>query len=105
MGRTVAFAARSPLGANKVIAADESTALIVNQAGVGKTYGAGSIYFVEYVSQMADTVMPGSPLSIGNVKILRQPVSDATFDVKNWQIPTPTKTISVVNGVINMDPY
>lgn len=109
MGRTVAFAARSPLGANKVIAANESSALIVNQAGIGTVYGidSASVYFVEYVAQGSDVVLSGSPLSIATAKILRLAKS-GTFNVAAgdwWNLVSPTKTVSIVNGAFSVDPY
>jgi cyanophycinase len=106
MGRLLAFLARmmrerdtpTVLG----IAANEKTAVLVDDRGMAHVVGAGPAYFV-LADHFPDRALPGQPLTYCGYKVWRAPAG-TSFDL----IHTPRtgfKVVDVNEGVILGDPY
>jgi cyanophycinase len=106
MGRLLAFIARILRNEHVDhflgIAANERTAVLVDQRGLATVIGEGPAYFVlgDHFPEKAE---PGRPLTYCGFKIWRAP-SGLAFDLAHYP-PTGYKTIDVNDGVILSDPY
>ena len=106
IGRTFAFLARqirdgktkSVLGA----AADRETSMLLDKKGLALISGKGPAYFI-LADHMPEVCEPNKPLTYSNFKIWKVDAG-GTFDLKN-RPDTGYYTRSVVNGVIDQDPY
>jgi len=106
LGRLVTFLARLA-AENKVwpargIGIDEGTALVVDERGVGKVLGTGSVYLVD-TSEKPSVCKPCAPLSIEHVRV-RKLTAGEHFDVVHW-VGTDgvTSELAVRKGVL-VDP-
>jgi cyanophycinase len=106
MGRLFAFIARQLrerdardfLG----IAANERTAVLVDDRGMAHVLGEGPAYFV-LGDHFPENALPGQPLTYCGYKIWRAP-SGLSFDLRH-RPPTGFYTVDVNEGVILRDPY
>lgn len=106
MGRTLVFIARliQDQVASSVlsIAVNERTSVVVNPSGVATVMGEGPAFFI-LGDHLPEVCQPRTPLTYSNYKIWRVETGQ-TFDLRNR--PTSGYYLrSVVNGVINGDPY
>jgi cyanophycinase len=106
MGRLFAFVARqlrdTPAPEFLGIAANERTAVLVDDRGVAQVLGEGPAYFVlgDHVPERA---LPGQPLTFCGFKIWRAP-SGLAFDLRH-RPAMGFYTVDVNDGVILRDPY
>jgi cyanophycinase len=108
MGRLFAFLARqikdgisqTALG----IASNESTSVVVDQAGIATVTGNGNgiAYFV-LADHLPEVCVPNSPLTFSNYKIWKV-AQGQTFDLQN-RPSTGFYIISVNNGQLSENPY
>lgn len=106
MGRLLAFLARMMRERNETaflgIAANERTAVLVDDRGMAHVTGEGPAYFV-LADHFPEQALPGQPLTYCGFKIWRAP-SGTSFDL----LHTPRmgfKVVDVNEGVILSDPY
>lgn len=106
IGRTFAFLAReiqdrktkSILG----VAADRETSVLLDKNGLATVSGKGPVYFI-LADHLPEVCKPGIPLTYSNFKLWKMDAG-STFDLKN-RPTTGHYTRSVVDGVIDNDPY
>ena len=106
MGRTMAFVARQiqdgKAASALAIAVNEVTSVVVDKNGMATVMGDGPAYFV-LGDHLPEVCRPRTPLTFSNFKIWKV-LPGGTFDLRN----RPTSGFylrSVVNGVIDADPY
>jgi cyanophycinase len=106
MGRLFAFIARQLREGNTAdflgIAADERTAVLVDNRGIAQVVGNGPAYFV-LGDHFPEVALPGQPLTYCGFKIWRAP-SGLSFDLRH-RPAYGFYTVDVVNGVLSRDPY
>lgn len=106
MGRLMTFIARQlrelPVDSFLGIAANEKTAVLVDDRGLATVVGQGPAYFV-LGDHFPERTLPGQPLTYCGFKIWRAP-SGLAFDLAH-RPPTGFTTIDVNDGVILQNPY
>jgi len=106
MGRLLAFIARQlrelPVDSFLGIAANEKTAVLVDDRGLATVVGQGPAYFV-LGDHFPERTLPGQPLTYCGFKIWRAP-SGLAFDLVH-RPPTGFTSIDVNDGVILQNPY
>lgn len=106
MGRLFAFIARQlrelPVDSFLGIAANERTAVLVDERGLATVVGEGPAYFV-LGDHFPEGALPGQPLTFCGFKIWRAP-SGLAFDLARHP-RTGFMTVDVVDGVIVQNPY
>lgn len=106
MGRLFAFIARQLRESNAAdflgIAADERTAVLVDQNGMAHVFGSGPAYFV-LGDHFPERALPGQPLTYCGFKIWRAS-SGLSFDLRNRPAHGFT-AVDVNDGVILQNPY
>ncbi|HEV7765346.1 MAG TPA: Type 1 glutamine amidotransferase-like domain-containing protein [Thermoanaerobaculia bacterium] len=106
MGRLFAFIARQLQELNRDsflgIAANERTAVLVDERGLATVVGEGPAYFV-LGDHVPERVLPKQPMTYCGFKIWRAP-SGLAFDLAR-RPRTGFTTVDVVNGVIVQNPY
>ena len=106
MGRLMAFIARQlrelPIDSFLGIAANERTAVLVDERGIATVVGEGPAYFV-LGDHFPEQALPGQPLTYCGFKIWRAP-SGLAFDLAHHP-RTGFATIDVRDGVIVQNPY
>ena len=106
MGRLLAFIARQlrelPVDSFLGIAANERTAVLVDERGIATVIGEGPAYFVSG-DHFPEHAVPGEPLTFCGFKIWRAP-SGLGFDLVH-RPRTGFTSVDVVNGVILQNPY
>jgi cyanophycinase-like exopeptidase len=113
LGRSLVFLARAladgtrRLGELSLIAADEGTAVVVDQAGIARVYGKGSAFFFQARRSTRDgrtrsalEWRSGVPM----VEVRGSDQGDALFDTKKWVSPNaPTRRVKVIAGTVHID--
>ncbi len=106
MGRLFAFIARQlrelPVDSFLGIAANERTAVVVDERGLATVHGQGPAYFV-LGDHFPEHAVPGQPLTFCGFKIWRAPTGLA-FDLARRPRSGFT-TVDVQDGVIVQNPY
>lgn len=106
MGRLFAFIARQlrelPVESFLGIAANERTAILVDERGIASVVGEGPAYFV-LGDHFPERALPGQPLTFCGFKIWRAP-SGLAFDLVH-RPRTGFITVDVDDGVIVQNPY
>lgn len=106
MGRLLAWIARQlrelPIDSFLGIAANERTAVLVDERGIATVVGEGPAYFV-VGDHFPERALPGQPLTYCGFKIWRAP-SGLAFDLTRRPV-SGFKTVDVVDGVIVQNPY
>jgi cyanophycinase len=99
MGRLITFLARLIRdGETKIalgIGIDEETSLMINQAGLGRVIGAGSVYFI-LAENFPEQCEPQTPLTFKNYRVWQKSAGD-TFDFAHFP-QTSDQWISVEQG-------
>jgi cyanophycinase len=106
MGRLFAFIARQLLEQDHPsflgIAANEKTAVLVDDRGVATVAGTGPAYFVEG-DHLPEQALPGQPLTYCGFKVWRVPAG-LSFDLAH-RPKRGYSTVDVNDGVILQNPY